>query len=77
MTFEVPKYLLCPSQWDWILPVEFYFSMPEAQRGKVTCLRFQFVSDGARDLRKSPRELGGKSDSIWPSVADEGSPGHL
>ena len=77
MSFEVPKSLLCPSWWDWILPVEFYFSIPEAQRGKVTCLRFRFVSDGARDQRKSPRELGGKSDSIWPSTADEGSPGHL
>lgn len=77
MTFKVPKSLLCPSRWDWILPVEFYFSMPETQRGKVTCMKFQFVSNGARDPRKSPRELGGKSDSIWPSMADEGSPGHL
>ena len=74
MTLKVPKSLLCPSRWDWILPVEFYFSVPETQRGKVTCMKFQFVSSGARDTRKSPRELGGKSDSIWPSTADEGSP---
>lgn len=71
-SFEVPKSPLCPSQWRWILSVEFYFWMPEAQRGKVTCLKFQFVSGGATDPMKSPSELGGESDSIWPSTYDEG-----
>lgn len=33
--------------------------MPEAQRGKVTCLKFQFVVSGARDWVSHPVNIVG------------------